>query len=97
MLRVIVVQLDSGNLVALSPREKLTLRRLAQGKTDHQIAIEIGGRQDQVGLQRKRLLGRLQINSEQQLAAMALQLAPWPEKGTGSAATVATSAAALIQ
>ncbi|WFU18495.1 LuxR C-terminal-related transcriptional regulator [Bradyrhizobium sp. CB3481] len=82
MLRVVVVQLESGGLVALSPREKLMLRRLAQGKTDHQIAVEIGGRQDQVRLQRERLLRRLQIKSERQLAAVALRLAPWPVRST---------------
>jgi FixJ family two-component response regulator len=38
----------------LSPREKQLLRRLAQGKPDQKIAAEIGGRTDQITLQRKK-------------------------------------------
>jgi DNA-binding CsgD family transcriptional regulator len=73
--------------VGLSPREKLMLRRLAQGKADHQIAVEIGGRQDQVASQRERLLQKLQIGSQEQLTAVALRLAPWPLSGTKSKVT----------
>ena len=88
-----VVRLDGGGLVALSPRDKLMLRRLAQGKTDHQIAVEIGGRQDQVALQRERLLQKLRIGSQEQLTAVALRLAPWLL--TGKEHKAATTAAAL--
>ena len=82
MRRAVVDQLDGCRVVPLSPREKLMLRRLAQGKTDHQIAVENRRRQDQIGFQRERLLQRLQIGSEEQLAAVALRLAPWPERGS---------------
>ncbi|MGB6417638.1 MAG: LuxR C-terminal-related transcriptional regulator, partial [Pseudolabrys sp.] len=37
----------------LSPREKKLLRRFAQGKTDRQIAWEIGGTEQQVSVQRR--------------------------------------------
>jgi DNA-binding NarL/FixJ family response regulator len=79
-----VVRLDGGGFLTLSPRDKLMLRRLAQGKTDHQIAVEIGGKLDQVALQRERLLQRLQIGSQEQLTAVALRLAPWRQTGTKS-------------
>lgn len=70
--------------MGLSPREKLMLRRLAQGKTDH---LEIGGRQDQVVSQRERLLQKLQIGSQEQLTAVTLRLTPWPLSGTKSKVT----------
>ncbi|KWV60356.1 hypothetical protein AS156_29475 [Bradyrhizobium macuxiense] len=64
----------------MSPREKRLLRRLAQGKTDRKIAAEIGGRQDQIALQRHRLIERLQIRSQEQLEALAEEFAGWPER-----------------
>ena len=65
-------------MLMLTSREKMLLRRLAQGKTDRKIAAEIGGQEDQIGLQRQRLIERLEIRSDEQLAARAKELAAWP-------------------
>ena len=62
----------------LSPREKKLLRRMAQGLPDRIIAVQIGGRADQVRKQRLRLLTKLQISSRVELLAVAQRLAPWP-------------------
>ena len=67
-------------VVILSPREKLLLRRFANGKSDKVIAEEIGGTQEQVGMQRKRLIDKLQIQSQAQLVTLAGQLAAWPAR-----------------
>jgi len=61
----------------MSPREKQLLRRFARNKSDQQIAAEIGGRPDQIALQRQRLIERLQTEPEQQLSALARSLARW--------------------
>jgi DNA-binding CsgD family transcriptional regulator len=65
-------------VLILSPREKKFLRRLAKGKTDEEIAVEIGGTERQIGEQRRRLIERLRIRSQAQLVAAADQLAAWP-------------------
>jgi len=70
----------------LSPREKKLLRRLAQGMPDHAIAVSIGGRVDQVGAQRARLLEKLQINSRAEVVKAAQRLAPWRVSKVKSAA-----------
>ena len=57
--------------VILSPREKQLLRRFALGKSDKVIAREIGGTQQQIGVQRKRLIEKLQIQSQAQLVTLA--------------------------
>ena len=67
----------------LSPRDKKLLRRLAKGMTDHAIAVEIGGRADQVHDQRLRLLAKLQIIAQRDLVAAAERLAPWPADNGG--------------
>jgi DNA-binding CsgD family transcriptional regulator len=67
-------------VVILSPREKKLLRRLAQGKSDKHISVEIGGRADQLSVQRKRLVEKLKIRSHDQLVTLAQTLAAWPEK-----------------
>jgi DNA-binding CsgD family transcriptional regulator len=70
--------------VILSPREKLMLRRFASGKSDNLISQEIGGTQEQIGMQRKRLIEKLQIQSHSQLVTLAGQLAAWPARaGSG--------------
>jgi DNA-binding CsgD family transcriptional regulator len=61
-----------------SQREKRLLRRLARGYSDHAIASQIGGRADQVGEQRKRLLQKLQISSQSEIAEAAARWAFWP-------------------
>jgi DNA-binding NarL/FixJ family response regulator len=76
-------ELASEPFVILSPREKQLLRRLAKGKTDHRIALEIGGTHRQIGLQRQRLIARLGIRSHAQLVKLADQFAPWPEHRDG--------------
>jgi DNA-binding CsgD family transcriptional regulator len=63
--------------VFLSPREKQLLRRLAQNKSDKQIAAEIGGRTDHIALQRLRLIEKLQIQSQGHLSALTRHLAAW--------------------
>ncbi|AND90381.1 transcriptional regulatory protein [Bradyrhizobium diazoefficiens USDA 110] len=67
-------------MLLLTPREKKLLRRLAQGKTDQQIATEIGGRKDQIALQRKSLIERLQVQSQEQLEALVHEFASYPER-----------------
>jgi DNA-binding NarL/FixJ family response regulator len=62
----------------LTEREKQLLRRLAEGKTDDQIASEIGGKASQIGVQRERLLQRLSICSDEAIRAAAKSLARWP-------------------
>ena len=66
--------------VILSPREKKLLRRFALGKSDKVIACEIGGTQQRIGMQRKRLIEKLQIQSQAQLVTLAAQLAAWPAR-----------------
>jgi DNA-binding CsgD family transcriptional regulator len=67
-------------VVILSPREKLLLRRFARGKSDKLISQEVGGTQEQIGMQRKRLIEKLQIQSHAQLVALVGQLAAWPAR-----------------
>ena len=64
----------------LSPREKQLLRRFALGKPDQVIACEIGGTQQRIGVQRKRLIEKLHIQSQAQLVTLAAQLAAWPAR-----------------
>ena len=66
--------------VLLSPREKQLLRRFALGKSDRVIAYEIGGTQQQIGVQRTRLIAKLHIHSQAQLVTAAAQLAAWPAR-----------------
>jgi DNA-binding CsgD family transcriptional regulator len=70
--------IPSKRVLILSPREKKFLRQLAKGKTDEEIAVEIGGSEQQIGEQRRRLIERLRIQSQAQLVAAADQLAAWP-------------------
>ena len=60
----------------LSPREKQLLRRFAAGKTDEQIASKIGGTAKQVAEPRARLLAKLEIKSEAEIAQAAKRFAP---------------------
>ena len=70
------------SFVILSPREKRLLRRIANGKSDHQVAVEIGGTERQVSEQRRRLLSRLGLQSEDSIAAAARRWAAWPSRST---------------
>ena len=64
--------------VILSARERQLLRRFALGKSDKVIVREIGGTQQQIAVQRERLIGKLKIQSQAQLVTLAGQLAAWP-------------------
>lgn len=61
--------------VLLSPREKQLLRRSVAGKTDAQIAGHFGCDAEQVSRQRARLLGKLRINTQPEIADAAQRLA----------------------
>ena len=62
----------------LSPREKKLLKRMALGRRDAEIAVQIGGTEAQVSIQRLRLLRKLNIKSQAQLMDAADRLARWP-------------------
>ena len=66
--------------VTLSARERQLLRRFALGKSDKVIAREIDGTQQQIEMQRERLIDRLQIQSQAQLVTLAAPLASWPAR-----------------
>jgi DNA-binding CsgD family transcriptional regulator len=68
----------------LTDREKRLLRRLADGKTDEEIAREIGGTKKQIATQRKRLLGRLGLCSDDDIKGAAKSLARWPYRKSGT-------------
>jgi len=72
---------DHG-LPILSPREKQLLRRIAKGKSNQRIAVEIGGTEQQIGEQRRILLSKLGVRSEETVAEIADRLAPWPTRST---------------
>jgi|SRR5215831_12994515 len=62
----------------LRPREKKLLRRFASGKTDKEIAQELGDREERIAAQRQRLREKLQIQTDEQLVVLAGTLAHWP-------------------
>jgi len=61
--------------LTLSARERQLLRRFALGKSDKVSAREIGGTQQQIEMQREKLIDKLQIQSQVQLVTLAAQLA----------------------
>jgi DNA-binding CsgD family transcriptional regulator len=67
-----------GDIPHVSPREKQLLRRFANGKTDKQIAVELGGTPSGIGVQRQRIAEKFRIHTDEQLRAVASQLAKWP-------------------
>jgi DNA-binding CsgD family transcriptional regulator len=67
----------------LTPREKRLLRRFAQGRTEKSIARELCEPVERIAAQRERIFEKLQIQSPDQLAEIALRFASWgqaPEK-----------------
>jgi DNA-binding NarL/FixJ family response regulator len=56
---------------------------LAQGKSDDQIAGQIGGTKQQIAAQRQRLIDRLGIHSPTELAAAAERLARFGKASLG--------------
>jgi len=73
----------TGAFPVLTPREKKLLRRLAKGKTDHAIGVEIGGTELQIAAQRQCLMKKLNITSDARLTAAAAEHAPWGNTETG--------------
>jgi DNA-binding CsgD family transcriptional regulator len=69
---------------ALSRQQKKLLRRFARGKTDQQIAREFRCRADLIAAQRQRIMEKLEISSQAQLAAAARQFANWPQAETNA-------------
>ena len=63
------------NIPYVSPREKKLLRRFAAGKTDTQIAVELGDTESRVAAQRRRLAEKFQIDTHEQFVAVANKLA----------------------
>jgi DNA-binding CsgD family transcriptional regulator len=59
----------------VSPREKKLLRRFAAGKTDAQIAVELGDTESRVAVQRQRLAEKFQIATHEQFVSFANKLA----------------------
>jgi DNA-binding CsgD family transcriptional regulator len=62
----------------VSPREKLLLRRFAAGKTDREIAADLGDTECRIVAQRQRIVEKFEIRTHEQLVALARQLAVWP-------------------
>lgn len=65
--------------IILTPREKLLLRRLARGMSDHDIAQEIGGTEKQIIEQKARLIGKLGVTMGAGVTEAAARLARWPK------------------
>jgi len=64
-----------SNIPYVSPREKKLLRRFAAGKTDIEIAIELHDRESRIAAQRQRLAEKFQIETHEQLLAVANKMA----------------------
>ena len=67
-----------NSLPNVSPREKLLLRRFAAGKTDREIAADLGDTESRIVAQRQRIVEKFQVQTHEQLVALARQLALWP-------------------
>ncbi|WP_375784641.1 response regulator transcription factor [Bradyrhizobium sp. Pha-3] len=61
----------------LSPREEQLLRRMALGRSDAEIARQIGGTEAQVATQRLRLLRKLKIRSKADIVEAARKPGIW--------------------
>jgi DNA-binding CsgD family transcriptional regulator len=64
----------------LTDREKRLLRRLADRKSDAEIAAQIGGTAAQIAVQRERLLARLGIVSQSNLEKAVSSVAVSPNQ-----------------
>jgi DNA-binding NarL/FixJ family response regulator len=69
-----ILSLDDNKL---SAQQQKLLRRFAKGKTDEQIAVEFRCRADLIAAQRQRIMEKLEVRSQAQLAAAAHQFAYW--------------------
>jgi DNA-binding CsgD family transcriptional regulator len=70
------------NIPYVSPREKKLLRRFAAGKTDIEIARELGDTESRIGVRRQRLAEKFQIVTHEQLVSFANKLARYPDAKT---------------
>jgi DNA-binding CsgD family transcriptional regulator len=61
----------------VSPRDKQLLRRFAAGKTDRQIASELGGTVRSIAAQRQRIAQKFDIQTDDQLRELSGQIAVW--------------------
>ena len=77
------MQIPSPDRDKLSPQEKKLLRRFAKGKTNKQIATEFGCRPSLIAAQRQRIVEKLEIGSQAQLAVAAHKFASWSRKQAG--------------
>jgi DNA-binding CsgD family transcriptional regulator len=75
-----ITQMTNESILYLSSREKQLLRRFARGKTDATIAMELGDKESRIAAQRKRLIEKLKIRSDDQLSMVANKLASWPKR-----------------
>jgi DNA-binding CsgD family transcriptional regulator len=62
----------------VSPREKKLLRRFAAGKTDREIAADLGDSESRIATQRQRLTEKFEVRTHEQVVALVLQLALRP-------------------
>jgi len=68
------------DVLFISPRDKLLLRRFADGKSDKQIATDLGSTEDGIAAQRRRIAIKFGIQTSEQLREVANRLASWPCK-----------------
>ena len=73
-------QIPSPDHNRLSQQQKKLLRRLAKGQTDEQIGREFAIRADLIAAQRQKIMEKLGIRSQAQVAAAADQFACWPRR-----------------
>lgn len=66
-----------------SPQEKKLLRRFAQGKSNQQIAEDLGGTADRIEALRQMILKKFEIRSPAELMMVADKLAAWPKPKRG--------------
>jgi DNA-binding CsgD family transcriptional regulator len=64
------------NVPYVTPREKKLLRHFAEGKTDREIAVELGDREPDCRA-RQRVAEKLQIRTYEQLFAFASTQTQW--------------------
>jgi DNA-binding CsgD family transcriptional regulator len=62
----------------VSPREKKLLRRFAAGKTDREIAADLGDTESRIVAQRQRLTEKFEVRTHEQVVALARELALRP-------------------
>jgi len=78
--RVSDVEILREGPVYVPPREKQLLRCFAQRKSNHEIAIQLGGSVAQVEAQRKRIMKKFDIKTQAQFVAIAEQFAAYPNR-----------------